>query len=163
MDVIMKISKIVLSSLLLLIWIQPGIAQSIVFKQFTLKNGLRVILSEDHAAPTYSIAVTYNAGSRDERKGKTGFAHLFEHLMFQGSQNVGKGEHMILVLNNGGDMNGTTSEDSTNYYERMPANQLDLALFLESDRMRALNLSQANLDNQRNAVQEEKRLRIDNQ
>ena len=83
--------------------------------------------------------------------------------MFEGSGNVGKGEHMILVLTNGGDMNGTTSEDSTNYFERVPANQLDLVLFLESDRMRALKLSQATLDNQRNAVQEERRLRMDNQ
>jgi zinc protease len=135
----------------------------IPIQQFTLKNGMRLVLSEDHAAPTISLCLTYDVGSRNERPGRTGFAHLFEHLMFEGSQNVGKGEHMILVQNNGGDMNGTTSDDSTNYFERMPANQLDLALFLESDRMRGLNLSQPNLDNQRNAVQEEKRLRIDNQ
>src|ERR1043166_3369227 len=81
-------------------------AIKVPFKEFKLKNGLRVILSEDHTAPTYSIAVTYNAGSRDERKGKTGFAHLFEHMMFQGSDNVGKGEHMIIVENNGGEANG---------------------------------------------------------
>jgi len=73
------------------------------FTEQKLKNGLRVILSEDHAAPTYSIAVTYNAGSRDERDGRTGFAHLFEHMMFQGSQNVGKGEHFVLIENNGGE------------------------------------------------------------
>jgi predicted Zn-dependent peptidase len=84
-------------------------------------------------------------------------------MMFQGSENVGKGEHLILVRVNGGDVNGTTSSDSTNYYERVPANQLDMALFLESDRMRALRISQANLDNQRNTVQEERRLRMDNQ
>ena len=96
-------------------------------------------------------------------RGTPGFAHLFEHMMFQGSQNVGKGEHLILVRVNGGDVNGTTSDDSTNYYERVPANQLDMALFLESDRMRALRITQANLDNQRNTVQEERRLRMDNQ
>src|SRR6202140_3003190 len=83
--------------------------------------------------------------------------------MFQGSQNVGKGEHMILVENNGGDMNGSTSEDRTNYFESFASNQLDLGLFLESDRMRSLAVNQANLDNQRNAVQEERRLGVDNQ
>ena len=135
----------------------------IPIEQFTLNNGLRVVLSEDHAAPTVSLCVTYDVGSRNEQPGHTGFAHLFEHMMFQGSQNVGKGEHMILVRVNGGDVNGTTNDDSTNYFERVPANQLDLALFLESDRMRALRISQGNLDNQRNTVQEERRLRMDNQ
>jgi predicted Zn-dependent peptidase len=163
MDVIMKTSKIVLSSLLILLWIQPGIAQSIVFKQFTLKNGLRVILSEDHAAPTYSVAVTYNAGSRDEREGKTGFAHLFEHMMFQGSENVGKGEHMIIVENNGGEANGNTTNDRTAYFETLPSNQIDLGLYIEADRMRSLVINQANLDNQRKTVQEERRERYDNQ
>src|SRR6202049_2068753 len=135
----------------------------IPIQQYTLKNGLRVVLSEDHAAPTVSLCITYDVGSRNELPGHTGFAHLFEHMMFQGSQNVGKGEHLILVRVNGGDVNGTTTEDSTNYYERVPANQLDMALFLESDRMRALRITQANLDNQRNTVQEERRLRMDNQ
>jgi zinc protease len=132
------------------------------FQTFTLANGLRVILSEDHSAPTYSICVTYNVGSRNERPGRTGFAHLFEHMMFQGSANVGKGEHFILVLNNGGSANGTTNEDRTNYYETMPANQLELGIFLEADRMRALDVTQANFDNQRHAVQEERRLNVDN-
>ena len=135
----------------------------IPIEQYTLKNGLRVVLSEDHAAPTVSLCITYDVGSRNELPGHTGFAHLFEHMMFQGSENVGKGEHLILVRNNGGDVNGTTSNDATNYYERVPANQLDMALFLESDRMRALRITQANLDNQRSTVQEERRLRMDNQ
>jgi zinc protease len=133
------------------------------FKEFKLKNGLRVILAEDHSAPTYSICVTYNAGSRDERPGRTGFAHLFEHMMFQGSANVGKGEHFLLVQNNGGSMNGTTNADRTNYFQTLPANQLDLGLFLEADRMRSLDISEANLVNQRHAVQEERRLGVDNQ
>ncbi len=136
---------------------------TIPFTEHKLKNGLRVILSEDHSAPTYSISVTYDVGSRDERPGRTGFAHLFEHMMFQGSENVGKGEHFILVLNNGGGMNGTTNADRTNYFETLPANQLDLGLFLEADRMRSLVIDQANLDNQRHAVQEERRLGVDNQ
>jgi zinc protease len=128
-----------------------------------LENGLRVILVPDHSAPVYAINASYNVGSRNELPGHTGFAHLFEHMMFQGSANVGKGEHFILVLNNGGNMNGTTSEDRTIYFEELPKNQLDLGLYLEADRMRSLNVTQANLDNQRNAVQEERRQSIDNQ
>src|SRR5712691_2934228 len=92
----------------------------IPFKQFILDNGLHLIVSEDHSAPTYSISVTYNVGSRDERPGRTGFAHLFEHMMFQGSANVGKGEHFIYILNNGGSANGTTNADRTNYFETLP-------------------------------------------
>src|ERR1700676_3199572 len=141
----------------------PVKSVQIPIQQVTLKNGLRVVLSEDHAAPTVSLCITFDVVSRNELPGHTGFAHLFEHMMFQGSQNVGKGEHLILVRVNGGDVNGTTSKDSTNYYERVPANQLDMALFLESDRMRALRITQANLDNQRSTVQEERRLRMDNQ
>src|ERR1700733_2898751 len=132
------------------------------FRDVKLDNGLRVILVPDHSAPVYGIDVCYNVGSRNEHPGRTGFAHLFEHMMFEGSENVGKGEHFILVLNNGGGMNGSTNEDRTNYFEELPKNQLDLGLFLESDRMRALAITQANLDNQRNAVQEERRQGIDN-
>jgi predicted Zn-dependent peptidase len=133
------------------------------FTDQKLTNGLRVIIAVDRTAPVFGVAVTYNVGSRNERPGRTGFAHLFEHMMFEGSENVGKGEHFILVFNNGGNMNGTTNEDRTNYFEALPKNQLDLALFLESDRMRALAVNQSNLDNQRNAVQEERRLGEDNQ
>jgi zinc protease len=133
------------------------------FKETTLKNGLRVITVEDHSAPVVALSITYNVGSRNERKGRTGFAHLFEHMMFKGSENVGSGEHFLLVFNNGGSMNGTTNEDRTNYFEILPSNQLDLALFLEADRMRSLEITKANLDNQRNAVQEERRLGLDNQ
>src|SRR6202161_410767 len=133
------------------------------FQDVKLDNGLRVILVADHSAPVYAIDVCYNVGSRNERPGRTGFAHLFEHMMFQGSENIGKGEHFSLVLNNGGGMNGTTNEDRTTYFEELPKNQLDLGLFLEADRMRALSVTQANLDNQRNAVQEERRQGIDNQ
>src|SRR5579871_3619526 len=133
------------------------------FQDLHLDNGLRVIRAPDHSAPVFGICVTYNVGSRNERPGRTGFAHLFEHMMFEGSQNVGKGEHFILVENNGGGMNGTTTEDRTNYFEVLPKNQLDLALFLEADRMGHLAVTQPNLDNQRNAVQEERRLGIDNQ
>jgi zinc protease len=132
------------------------------FTEYTLDNGLRVILSEDHSAPVIAINVTYDVGSRNERPGRTGFAHLFEHMMFKGSENIGPGEHYYLVLTNGGTMNGTTSADRTNYFETLPANQLELALFLEADRMKSLEITQANLDNQRKAVQEERRQGRDN-
>ena len=133
------------------------------YKETTLKNGLHVITVEDHSAPVVAVSITYNVGSRNERQGRTGFAHLFEHMMFKGSENVGSGEHFLLVFNNGGNMNGTTNEDRTNYFEVLPANQLDLALFLEADRMKSLAITKDNLDNQRNAVQEERRLGVDNQ
>jgi zinc protease len=132
------------------------------FSQFTLSNGLRVIFSEDHSAPVIAINVTYDVGSRNERPGRTGFAHLFEHMMFKGSENIGPGEHFYQVFTNGGSMNGTTNADRTNYFETLPATQLELALFLEADRMRSLAITQENLDNQRNAVQEERRQGMDN-
>src|SRR5256885_9812551 len=133
------------------------------YKETKLKNGLRVITVEDHSAPVIAIDITYNVGSRNERQGRTGFAHLFEHMMFKGSENVGTGEHFYLIFNNGGTMNGTTNEDRTTYFEALPANQLDLALYLEADRMRSLAITKANLDNQRNAGQEERRIGVDNQ
>jgi predicted Zn-dependent peptidase len=137
--------------------------QTVTFNDARLANGLRVIVSEDHTAPTVSVAVTYDVGSADERPGRTGFAHLFEHMMFKGSENAAPGEHPALIFNNGGTMNGTTNADRTLYFESLPANQLELALFLEGDRMRSLVINKENLDNQRNAVQEERRLRVDNQ
>jgi zinc protease len=133
------------------------------FTEATLSNGLRVQLSEDHTAPVVALNVTYDVGSRNERAGRTGFAHLFEHMMFKGSENVGTGEHFFLIFSNGGNMNGTTSADRTIYYETLSANQSELALFLEADRMRSLAITQANLDNQRKAVQEERRQSYDNQ
>ncbi len=132
-------------------------------EEFTLENGLRVVLNPDDSVPVVSIAVYYDVGSRNEREGRTGFAHLFEHMMFQGSENVGKAEHFQFIMKAGGTMNGTTSSERTNYYETLPANQLPLGLWLESDRMRTLAVTQENLDNQLEAVKEEKRLRYDNQ
>ncbi len=132
-------------------------------EEFTLANGLRVVFSPDHAIPVVSVAVYYDVGSRNEREGRTGFAHLFEHMMFQGSENVAKAAHFQYIFNAGGTMNGTTSTERTNYFETLPSNYLPLAFWLESDRMRSLKVTQENLDNQRHAVQEEKRLRYDNQ
>ncbi|HJU41424.1 MAG TPA: pitrilysin family protein [Vicinamibacterales bacterium] len=138
-------------------------APAIRFSDTTLDNGLRVIISEDHSAPVYSIAVHYKVGSKDERIGRTGFAHLFEHMMFKGSENVGPGEHFMLIFTHGGTMNGTTNKDRTLYFETLPSNQLDLGIYLEADRMKSLSITKENLDNQRNAVQEERRLGLDNQ
>src|SRR5690242_4291617 len=162
-----RVSKLFLPLLVCALAVLNGQAQTrsvrVNFNETTLKNGLRVITVEDPSAPVIAVSVTYNVGSRNEREGRTGFAHLFEHMMFKGSENVGSGEHFLLVFNNGGTMNGTTNEDRTTYFEALPANQLDLALYLEADRMRSLAINKANLDNQRNAVQEERRLGVDNQ
>jgi zinc protease len=134
------------------------------FTETRLPNGLRLIISEDHLAPVAAVNIWYNVGSKHEVAGKTGFAHLFEHVMFQGSGHVGKAEHMSLVQAAGGTLNGTTWLDRTNYFETMPAHQVDLALWLEADRMGTLlqALSQENLDNQREVVKNEKRWSYDN-
>ncbi len=129
-----------------------------------LANGLRLIVAEDHLAPVAAVNIWYDVGSKHEQPGKTGFAHLFEHVMFQGSRNVGKAEHIALVQAAGGTMNGTTWLDRTNYFETVPSHQLELALWLEADRMGTLldALSQENLDNQREVVKNEKRWSYDN-
>lgn len=132
-------------------------------EEYKLENGLRVVLNHDDSVPVVAVAVYYDVGSRNEREGRTGFAHLFEHMMFQGSENVKKAEHFQYIMKAGGTMNGTTSSERTNYFETLPASELPLALWLESDRMRSLAVTQENLDNQREAVKEEKRLRYDNQ
>jgi predicted Zn-dependent peptidase len=136
----------------------------VAFSDDRLANGLRVIVAEDHLAPVVAVSVWYNVGSKHEVPGKTGFAHLFEHVMFQGSAHVGKAEHIALVQAAGGTMNGTTWLDRTNYFETMPSHQLELALWLEADRMATLldALSQENLDNQREVVKNEKRWSYDN-
>lgn len=138
---------------------QPG---RIDIERYSLPNGLSVVLAPDHSSQVVAVDVWYNVGSRNERPGRSGFAHLFEHMMFQGSENVKKGEHSQLIERAGGSMNGSTTEDRTNYFQTVPSNRLNLALWLEADRMRSLAVTDTNLDNQRNAVQEERRLRVDN-
>ncbi|MGW3245153.1 M16 family metallopeptidase [Streptomyces sp. NPDC001070] len=129
-----------------------------------LANGLRVVLSEDHLTPVAAVCLWYDVGSRHEVKGRTGLAHLFEHLMFQGSANVKGNGHFELVQSAGGSLNGTTSFERTNYFETMPAHQLELALWLEADRMGSLlsALDLQSLDNQRDVVKNERRQRYDN-
>ena len=128
----------------------------------TLSNGLRVAMAPDDAIPQVGISVFYDVGSRNETPGCSGFAHLFEHMMFQGSENVPKGDHFRQILAWGGDLNGTTGQDCTNYYESLPAHQLALGLWLEADRMRALAVNEENFENQRETVMEERRQRVDN-
>jgi zinc protease len=128
-----------------------------------LANGLRVVLAPDHTAPLIAVAVYYHVGFRLEPRGRTGFAHLFEHLMFQGSQNLGKMQFVRLVQRNGGILNGSTRFDFTNYFEVMPAHTLETALWAEADRMRGLDISQQNLQNQQDVVKNEVRVNVLNQ
>ena len=130
---------------------------------YTLPNGLAVHLVEDHSSQVVAVDIWYDVGARNERPSRTGFAHLFEHMMFQGSAHVKKAEHFQYVERSGGQLNGSTQADRTNYWEILPSNRLNLGLWLEADRMRSLAVTQANLDNQKEAVKEERRLRFDNQ
>jgi zinc protease len=137
----------------------------IPIEQFTLPNGLRVVLSEDHTAPLVAVNLWYHVGSANERHGRTGFAHLFEHMLFQGSVDVGANEHFELIQRAGGTLNGSTWLDRTNYFETVPSNQLELALWLEGNRMGYLlpAMTQQKLDTQRDVVQNERRWSMDNQ
>ncbi len=149
---------------LLLAGVGPAAAQGAIrYEHYELGNGLDVFLVPDRTIPVVTVNVWYNVGSRNERPGRSGFAHLFEHMMFQGSANVAKGEHMQLVERAGGNMNGSTNNDRTNYFEIVPPNRLNLGLWLEADRMRSLAITDENLENQRETVKEERRLRVDNQ
>ncbi len=132
---------------------------------YALPNGLRVVLSQDHATPVVAVNLWYHVGSANERAGRTGFAHLFEHMLFQGSAQVGANEHFELVQRAGGTLNGSTWLDRTNYYETMPSHQLELALWLEADRMARLlpAMTQEKLDTQRDVVKNERRWSVDNQ
>ncbi|HEY6609058.1 MAG TPA: pitrilysin family protein [Candidatus Limnocylindria bacterium] len=134
-------------------------------QRHTLDNGLRVVLSRDPRAPLVAVNLWYDVGSKHEKPGRTGFAHLFEHMMFQGSANVDKGEHFSLVQAAGGTLNASTWLDRTNYYETLPGHELELALWLEADRMASLlpAMTQEKLDNQRDVVKNERRWSVDNQ
>src|SRR6187549_81395 len=143
----------------------PTSVPEVAFSDQRLDNGLRVIVAEDHLAPVVAVNLWYDVGSKHEVPGKTGFAHLFEHVMFQGSRHVGKAEHIALVQAAGGTMNGSTWLDRTNYFETLPSNQLELALWLEANRMGALlpAMTQQKLDTQRDVVKNERRWSMDNQ
>jgi zinc protease len=141
----------------------PPAAYQIPVEYYTLPNGLKVVLSPDKTAPIATVAAYYNIGFRIEPKNRTGFAHLFEHMMFQGSQNLGKMEFIQLVQKNGGVLNGSTRFDFTNYFEIVPAHKLETMLWAEADRMRGLNITQENLTNQQGVVKNEVRVNVLNQ
>jgi zinc protease len=135
----------------------------IAFEKYTLPNGLTVILHKDNTAPVVAVSALYHVGSKNEVAGRSGFAHFFEHLLFEGSQNIKRGEFFKYVINAGGENNANTSQDRTFYYELLPSNQLQLGLWLESERMMHAKIEQVGVNTQREVVKEEKRLRIDNQ
>jgi predicted Zn-dependent peptidase len=136
--------------------------QTIQFEKYTLPNGLKVILHEDHSAPVVAVTALYHVGSKNEDTARTGFAHFFEHLLFEGTDNIKRGEFDKYVTNAGGALNANTSQDRTFYYELLPSNQVDLGLWLESERMMHAKIEQVGVNTQREVVKEEKRMRMDN-
>jgi predicted Zn-dependent peptidase len=138
-------------------------AQKVAFTEYNLKNGLHVILHQDKTAPVVAVSVMYHVGSKDEQTNRTGFAHFFEHLLFEGSDNIKRGEFMKIVSSNGGQNNANTSQDRTFYYEVFPSNQLATGLWLESERMLHPVINEVGVKTQNEVVKEEKRLRVDNQ
>ena len=135
----------------------------IEFEEYDLKNGLHVILHEDHSAPIVAVSVMYHVGSKNENPERTGMAHFFEHLLFEGSENIGRGEFFKYIQNAGGQNNANTSNDRTFYYEVLPSNQLELGLWLESERMLHARVEKIGIETQREVVKEERRQRVDNQ
>ena len=137
-------------------------AQKVEFEEYTLDNGLHVVLHQDKSAPVVVTSVMYHVGAKDENPERTGFAHFFEHLLFEGTENIGRGEWFKLVTSNGGHNNANTSDDRTYYYEVFPSNNLELAIWMESDRLLQPVINQIGVDTQNEVVKEEKRLRVDN-
>ncbi|MEO5967913.1 MAG: pitrilysin family protein, partial [Ferruginibacter sp.] len=139
-----------------------AMAQKVEYTEYTLKNGLHVVLHQDKTAPVVAVSVMYHVGSKDEQTNRTGFAHFFEHLLFEGSENIKRGEFMKLVSSNGGQNNANTTQDRTFYYEVFPSNQLATGIWLESERMMHPVINEIGVKTQNEVVKEEKRLRIDN-
>ncbi|PHS10540.1 MAG: peptidase M16 [Kordia sp.] len=156
----MKKSIIYLASLLLPVSVM---AQKVTFEEYDLDNGLHVVLHQDNAAPVVTTAVMYHVGAKDENPERTGFAHFFEHLLFEGTKNIEKGKWFEIVSSNGGTNNANTTDDRTYYYEVFPSNNLELGLWMESERMLHPVIDQTGVDTQNEVVKEEKRLRVDNQ
>ncbi|RYD51498.1 MAG: insulinase family protein [Sphingobacteriales bacterium] len=151
-----------LTASLLLAGIVPAQAQNIKFTEYDLPNGLHVILHEDHSTPIVATSVMYHVGSKNEDPQRTGFAHFFEHLLFEGSDNIKRGEFMKIVQGAGGQLNANTTQDRTFYYEVLPSNQLELSLWMEAERMHYANIDTLGLETQRKVVKEEKKQRYDN-
>ncbi len=156
----MKKHVIYLASLLLPATIM---AQKVTFEEYDLNNGLHVVLHQDNSAPVVTTSVMYHVGAKDENPERTGFAHFFEHLLFEGTKNIGKGKWFEIVTSNGGSNNANTTDDRTYYYEVFPSNNLEVGLWMESERMMHPVIDQKGVDTQNEVVKEEKRLRVDNQ
>jgi len=155
--------KQVLCSIAVVLSLSTVLAQKVNFTEFDLDNGLHVILHEDKTAPVVAVSVMYHVGSKNEDTSRTGFAHFFEHLLFEGTDNIKRGEFAKIISSNGGQNNANTSHDRTFYYEVFPSNQLELGLWLESERMMHPVINEVGVKTQNEVVKEEKRLRIDNQ
>jgi predicted Zn-dependent peptidase len=151
--------SLIVSALFLLVAVN---AQQVTYEEYDLDNGLHVILHQDNSAPVVTTSVMYHVGGKDRTEGRTGFAHLFEHLLFEGTQNIPKGKWFEIVSSNGGTNNANTSQDRTYYYEVFPSNNLELGLWMESERMLHPIIDQTGVDTQQEVVKEEKRLRYDN-
>ena len=159
----MKRKALLLVPLFLLLTGSVLSQENIKFTEYNLDNGLHVILHQDNSTPIVAVSVMYHVGSKNEKPDRTGFAHFFEHLMFEGSPNIGRGEYMKMVENAGGKLNANTDFDRTYYYEVLPSNQLALGLYLESERMLHLKIDSVGVETQRKVVKEERKQRLDNQ
>lgn len=157
----MKKSILSLASAMLFVFATN--AQKVEFEEYDLSNGMHVILHKDTSAPVVVTSVMYHVGAKDEQPGRTGMAHFFEHLLFEGTENIGKGEWFKIVSSNGGRNNANTTDDRTYYYEIFPSNKLELGLWMESERLLHPVIKQGGVDTQNEVVKEEKRLRVDNQ
>lgn len=155
--------KLIVTGLLAFVAITSMAQKKIEYVEYDLPNGLHVILHEEHATPIVAVSILYHVGSKNENPERTGFAHFFEHLLFEGSTNIGRGEYSELVEKNGGTLNANTSQDRTYYYEILPSNQLELGLWLESERLLHAKVDNTGIETQRSVVKEEKRQRVDNQ
>ncbi len=155
--------QIVISSFVSLLALQTTAQKEIKFTEYDLDNGIHVILHEEHATPIVAVSVLYHVGSKNENPDRTGFAHFFEHLLFEGTTNIDRGEYDNLVESNGGTLNANTSQDRTYYYEILPSNQTELGVWLESERMLHAKVDNVGIETQRSVVKEEKRQRVDNQ
>ena len=158
----MKMKRKILFTAAILFLVQGLKAQEVAFEEYDLDNGLHVILHQDNSAPVVTTSVMYHVGGKDRTEGRTGFAHFFEHLLFEGTKNIKRGEWFKIVSSNGGQNNANTSQDRTYYYEVFPSNNLELGLWMESERMLHPVIDQTGVDTQQEVVKEEKRLRYDN-
>lgn len=154
--------KIILSMLFLFLTITCIEAQKVTFQEYDLDNGMHVVLHQDNTAPVVTVSVMYHVGAKDENPERTGFAHFFEHLLFEGTKNIPRGEWFKIVTSNGGSNNANTTQDRTYYYEVFPSNNLELGLWMESERLMHPIINQIGVDTQNEVVKEEKRLRVDN-